>query len=222
MTYQRQHDRLLSEWADRPHHRGAVFISDGIIDPARWCDASRRVAFLLKEAYGGDANWDLCSAIREEWGANLGPTLRKAAYLTYAAHHLTETHLPEIPSESFELARGALLSSAIVNIKKSHGESTSDPDDIASFLDRDRSLILEQLRIIDPEIIVCGGTWYCAKTLWPKAKYIYDMVWADSQRFFVDFWHPGDRTPDQAAYYAFSAVLRFGGISSKLPPRSAA
>jgi len=216
------HDALLTRWSNELHHRGQVFVSDGAIDPSLWCDAPRRVAFLLKEAYGGDESWDIRYEIREAWGSNLSLTLRNAAYLAFAAHYASVTNLPEIPSERFGVARHSLLASALINVKKSRGTSSSDASDIEFNLHRDAAFIQEQIEILDPEIVVCGGTWYCAKSLWPKARYLYDMVWKSQGRYFIDFWHPGYFHAPQAAYYSFAGILAYGGVLAAVPQRVAA
>ena len=109
---------------------------------------------------------------------------------------------------------GRGLASAIVNVKKSGGTSTSDARDIQSFVERDASLIQEQIRLIDPQIVICGGTWECTQMLWPDATYIYDMVWRTTDRYFIDFWHPGDWTPEQALYYSLAAILQYSGVTT--------
>lgn len=214
------HEALLARWSNEPHHHGRVFVSDGAIDPTLWRQAPRRIAFLLKEAYGGVASWDIRREIREVWGSNLSVTLRNSAYLAFAGHYASGTNLREIPSEHFEAARQSLLASALINIKKSGGTSNSDERDIENNLHRDAAFIHEQIEILNPEIIVCGGTWYCAKNLWPDARYVYDMVWTSRERYFIDFWHPGYfRADAQVAYYAFAGLLLYGGILAAVPQR---
>src|SRR3981081_4586709 len=116
-------DTLLSEWAERQHHRRKGFIGDGIIDASRWAGARRKVVLLLKEAYGehrGSGDWDLCKVIREEWKGPKYPIWWQAAYWCYAAQN-TVPRIPELPER--ETATDALCQAAFVNIKKSNGSS---------------------------------------------------------------------------------------------------
>ena len=47
---------------------------------------------------------------------------------------------------------------AIINLKKSDGTETSDIDEIMQSTLADKAEILEEMRIIDPDVIVCGST----------------------------------------------------------------
>ncbi|MGI6593465.1 MAG: hypothetical protein ACOX24_00030 [Christensenellales bacterium] len=50
-------DNLLKEW--KLKYPDSVFISDGIVNKEKWKTQKVRPLFLLKEAYGGDSDWDL-------------------------------------------------------------------------------------------------------------------------------------------------------------------
>jgi hypothetical protein len=210
-----EHEDLLTEWAARPNHREQAFISDGIIDPHRWEKAPRRVLFLLKEAYGFATSSDLRRALLEEWDDTAGPTIRKASYLAFAAHHANEQGVPEFPESLDDGPREAFLASGLMNVKKSNGQNPSEDDDIAFYMREDARLIERQVELIRPEIVICG---YWAEPIWRHYKYVYDMVWRHGNRYFIDFWHPGDRSAPQMAYYALAALLTYSGISA-IPPR---
>ena len=129
------HERLLAEWQERPHHKDEVFISDGMIDPERWEESSkRRILFLLKEAYDepdSSESWDLCSLIRDVWKGPKYKLWLTAAYWAYALQQYDCSRIPSFPTydsvwgDSGEKPREALLCSSVVNIKKSRGRSSS-------------------------------------------------------------------------------------------------
>jgi len=204
------HESLLEKWSRRPQHAGECFIQDGIIDADRWARAKPRVALLLKEAYdepGATAaqSWDLRKFLRET-----GPKWKiwwTAAYWCYAVRQLGSGNLPPFPVEEHD-AKEALLSSAIVNIKKSGGRSYSDIGEITRVAKDDGLLIREQIDLINPQVVICGYTWECVKPLWPEPDRIYDLVWRVGERVFVDFWHPANYYPDQLNYYALAGVLQ--------------
>src|SRR5690606_18341089 len=54
------HNQLMKEWKQRPLHKDAVFIKDGIINIDKWlAPGNKEILLLLKEAYGEDSDWDL-------------------------------------------------------------------------------------------------------------------------------------------------------------------
>ena len=63
--YLEERPKLLAEWkekgnvyADGENDHADVFISDGIADPDKWFEQEIRPLFILKEAYGGEEDWD--------------------------------------------------------------------------------------------------------------------------------------------------------------------
>ena len=64
-------------------------------------------------------------------------------------------YLPERPG--LRQAREAFLSTAMVNVKKSGGRSTSRLADIAEFARLDASRIRRQIALIQPDIVVGGN-----------------------------------------------------------------
>jgi hypothetical protein len=201
------HEALLERLSRQEHHRGKCFIKDGIIDPRRWKLASPKVLLLLKEArHEGTAKWDYRSYLRK-WN-DKNSTLRNAAYWCYAIHRLFRGDLPSLPSKSDEYVNAieALRSSAIVNLKKSGGRRTSSIKDIAQHAERDKRFIQHQLKLIKPEVVVCGYTWRYIEE-WRSFDRASAGVYRDGARIFVDFWHPSFRGSDEMKYYALAGQL---------------
>ena len=103
--------------------------------------------------------------------------------------------------------RRALLSSAVVNIKKSSGKTASDRDDLLTYVERDCEFIKRQIEIINPDVVLCGGTWPLVQPLWPDARRIYDRVWAVQSKHFIDLYHPAALYPHYVGYYALACLL---------------
>jgi len=216
------HERLLAEWQERPHHKGEVFISDGMIDPERWEDSSKRsILFLLKEAYGEpdlSESWDLCSLIRDEWKGPKYKLWWTAAYWAYALQEYNSNRTPPFPAydsvwgESGERPREALLCSSVVNIKKSRGKPSSDPEDIRNYVDLDGDLVVRQVGLLAPDIVVCGGTWDYVKGLWPGAVRVSERVLRVDEVPFVDFWHPANHYPNVLNYYGLCGIVQASDV----------
>lgn len=80
----------------------------------------------------------------------------------------------EHSEESYYSKRDALLCrAAIVNIKKSEGVNGSSNEELYYYAARDRALLIEQIMLIQPTLIVCGGTYgmlRCVFTDLPKME----------------------------------------------------
>jgi hypothetical protein len=133
-------------------------ISDGIISENVFnkLRASARVVFSLKECnvrpreYGND----FCSYLRAQ-------ELHGAIALNIArwncAIRLTERSIQSLNKDRNALLT-ALLSSAIVNLKKIEGGPVADMSRINLHAFHDRELLREQFQILNPSVIVACGT----------------------------------------------------------------
>ncbi|MFC1499964.1 hypothetical protein ACFL6T_02975 [Candidatus Zixiibacteriota bacterium] len=206
---------LFNRWKRRKHHHGSTFIKDGIIQPHIWHSATVRPLFLLKEAYYWDdphKRWNLAASIGEEKRAT-SQTKKRIALWAHIIFSATGNNYPAFSQTGPDDPDivNALLGSAIVNIKKSHGQSKSDIDDIEFFARRDSDLLLQQIELYDPTIIVCGNVWpVCEDIIFSGAKRVYDLVMEWNGRWVIDFWHPANQFPNQLNYYAFMSLIQNG------------
>ncbi len=210
-----EHEQLLNRWAEKDLHKGKGFIRDGIVDPVRWNSAARKVLFLLREAYDSEKRaerFDLRSWLcAGEWGrARTWPTVADWAFLAQS----TENCCVPLPEVTKEVRRNSLLSSAIVNVKKSSGKKKSDPVEIADYAKQDGELIQKQVNLIGPDIVICGGTWREFQSLWGRQSHaLYDHVYQirEPRRHFILFWHPSNQFPRMMNYYTMGSLLQFSG-----------
>jgi len=231
MSYETELNALFERWRDTNRHVAKNFIADGIIDPELWCESDLKVMFLLKEAYcskewKGHQNQtlDLCQHIRD-WGGpkyKIWHTVAAWAYGLQKMHEDPDSKIYSFPSDDEkEETRKALFSSAVVNVKKSSGESSSNDDDLYEYVKSDWYYVLEQIKLIDPQIIVCGGTWWNVirkhviesegKKYFEELK-VSEWVYEYSGYFFVDFWHPANQYPNKLNYYSLCAAVQMSGI----------
>lgn len=208
-------DDLFRRWASLDHHKGHRFIKDGVIDPNRWENIEVRTLFLLKEAYDWDdtlERYDVAASIFDDQRPT-GPSQRLAALWAYVIRQIHEGGLPTFPDGGPDnpTVTEAFMCSAIVNIKKSQGQKTSDGEDLAVYAERDSVLIQEQIELLDPHIIICGNVWKeTANTVFSRSNPIYDRVHKWRGRHVVDFWHPGNRFPHKMNYYALGSLIQNG------------
>jgi hypothetical protein len=216
VIYTNKHNDLMERWMTKIFHQDKKFIKDGIIDILRWQDADRKIMLLLKEAYGDYG--DLCSLIKDEWKGPKYKMWWTASYWLYALTKSSKNYIPPFPREQkqFEECIKYLLSSAVVNIKKSGGETSSNHEDLLKYVREDGNLLKEQISLINPGIIICGYTFDYLKEIW--SGNITPV--GDSNRIFttsenhiiIDWWHPANQYPDDLCYYALCAIIQESNI----------
>jgi len=215
------HENLLGAISDKAHHDKRSFIKDGIIDEKKWIASPLRILFILKEAYDKDGDgYDLRHTIREEWRGPKHKMWRLAGSLASALTQISCGFNPYFEDDNTAevAAKEALLSSAIVNLKKSNGKSSSRLDDVKHFAEIDADEISKQITIINPKVIICGNTWSIVEEFIIKdATRIHEMVWKTESKIIFDIWHPANRYPNQLNYWALVGVaLNSGVIGSNL------
>lgn len=203
----------FDEWRNRPIHKGQFFIEDGIIDEELWHKSGVKILFLLKEAYDSDPNvtkeWNLSDVIREEWK---GPKFKiwwTAALWAYGLKNINEDNFRGFPEgyKANPKVKDAFLSSAIVNLKKSKGVSSSSDENLKEYMESDYDLILRQIAEIKPLVVVCCSTWHLIEPYLDDIKKICDLVYKSNGTSYVDFWHPSNHYPNKLNYYALCSVV---------------
>lgn len=189
-------------------HRNHVFIRDGVVCPEIWFDQPVRPLFLLKEAYGGDADWDLTGWLL---GAGTGSRMwkRVARWTRGLLDTTTESVAPY--SETGD-AEAALRHIAVVNVKKSSGGKASDLTELRAYGEFDRERLMEQLVLCDPTVIVCGYTGFALDIIGGTVRepgnpeLFYTMILSGHPVLVLDYWHPANHYPDVMNYYGLMGI----------------
>ena len=198
-------------------HQNNVFIRDGIVCPEQWFSQNVRPLFLLKEAYGGEEDWDLIAdhllstrPISKMWQRISAWTKGMLATTTENMAPFTKDD-PEVNCYGNEY----LKQIAVINIKKSRGEKSSDMDVIPAYAHFDKNRLKQQLELCDPTVIICG---YTASTLdiileQPvKKEYnqnlAYHITIKGHDVLVLDYWHPANQYPDIMNYYTLMSIYQ--------------
>ena len=94
-----------------------------------------------------------------------------------------------------------------MNIKKSGGKSSSDMDDIERHAKDHKDLLWEQIELINPDMVICGGTWGTVQPLWDEVTPLYDRIWKVRGRLFVDCYHPANQYAHMLNYYSLMGLI---------------
>ena len=76
-----------------------------------------------------------------------------------------------------------IKSIAVVNVKKSGGQSVSEWEDLVNYVQKDKDYIKEEIEIIGPKIIVCGNNCSFLKNIYGDS-FDLDVLHRD---YFFDF-----------------------------------
>ena len=230
-NYELNRTATQDEWKSRHQEKGlSKFIYDGIVNENLWANADKKITFFLKEAYLREdvSEGNLCGFLNK-WSvwrmwkvvSDWIYALQNVTVNTIPAFHLFDYNNSEASSER-------VRSIAVVNIKKSEGQTSSDYNDLMNFAENDSDMIQRQIAEINPEIIVCGNTGYYFEIVYgakfeknkiiTNAKYNgYEIdhyefdkkkfVWAGNT-LIIDFCHPANHFHRQGKYYALSALYQ--------------
>ena len=188
--WQKKHDALTNGFAE-----DGIVSPDKWFDlPSN----EERIMILLKEAYAKeDANSEKKLIWSEaDWLAHepcmvdchkdcktctiTGGTFNAVAEWVYGIINASDGELKEYDNwlgvqsrkmKDYRFVRDALLSRiAVVNIKKSSGARSSDRNNIMSYAESDKELLKEQIKLIKPTVIVCGGTYEMLCHIYPELE----------------------------------------------------
>ena len=148
---------LYSMW--RARHPNEHLIDCGLVDEDAYDSAPLRVVWVLKEAVDErqTTGWSLPGYFQDVAMGRLPPsrTARPLGALTWGLVHGADSY-----ATSRDQMGAGLRLLGITNLKKSGGLSYSKWSIIEEAADRSKDLWIEELRLMDPDVVVCGGTFW--------------------------------------------------------------
>lgn len=195
-------------------------VTDGVVDKELFEKANYKILWILKEANNADyrgnitnKNWDLCNFLYDisnkvysYWKNTYGRVIK----VSYGVLN----NFPEYESiGNTEEQKDVLRRIAIVNVKKQAGGKRSDPKELEKYFDRNKNQLFEQIKEINPDIVICGGTgWLFKKVLVIKDKNCYILDRFSGFRYknqvWIDAYHPGALINYKVYYNNILGVLK--------------
>ncbi|QOY92731.1 hypothetical protein IM543_14075 [Massilia sp. UMI-21] len=184
---------LFSRWRASSTDFQDHFVEDGIIDPAKWIHAGTRILFILRETngYAGSMAALIHKACTTHPSSKLWdrPTFHNVGRWAHGLLHATAVTLP-----SFDVAhknrKTALLPCAFINLKKTAGGARATKA-VEHAAVRDAIFLREQIELIHPQVVVCGGTYRAIKQhLYPAIRRVAPRVHEAGGRLFINADHP--------------------------------
>lgn len=190
------------------------FIYDGIVNVEKYLKSPIKILWVLKEAHSSD---DSLSDMREalmtlQEGDGIAPgwgkTFKPIIYSIYGIqNNLNWQEIPDVDGNPYVL--DSIKSTAYINVKKNAGGSQAVDKEIANFYEKYSELLNEQIDIINPDVIVFGGT---MKYFNPESflrfgherfrdeseSHLQQYVFGD--KLLISAFHPNNRTITQQKY----------------------
>lgn len=205
---------LMDKWKQEHINKGYTnFISDGILNYELWEKSNLKICFFLKEAYG---DYGSLQNLFEDWGKIKYQLWHNVSYWLYGINHCYMEHsIPDFEQSKCdrEECYKLLQAASVVNIKKSNGISSTIKDDLQKYLDEDSKYLLEELELINPDIIICGGTYeeYCRLNrikAYEGMKKITDWTYLFQGKLVFDFVHPSAPIHGAMSYYTITGMFQ--------------
>lgn len=128
------------------------FCEDGIVNGIDYVMSNFKICYILKET-NSSTGFDLAKFVREGCcGATWNNISRWTAGLLF------NKEFDGVKSISKDDRIKYLAPIAAVNLKKTPGSASSNNKVIRQFARDDKAFIIDELKAIDPEIIICCGT----------------------------------------------------------------
>lgn len=200
----------FAAWQTYYGSQGNQFVKDGVI--GAYCDYARspkRLLFLLKEPH--DRNGVIAAC-----GRDLRQLFRHPE--RFGQHRkTTERRIARWASELWGLmspccrpATEPIRSIAVMNLKKLPGGSTIADSVLHEVVRRDCWFILKQIRLLNPQVIVCGGTFRFLRRVQPEWEPVESsgLVFRREEALLLDHHHPSARATVGDRHYKIMAALR--------------
>ena len=225
INYQEKIDDLLQRWKEQCHKDGfEKFCDDGLMfkgeiqttlsengslcyyrnpgdEDQLWDSAPKRVMFLNKDV-PNEKNEDLRARIFRQNPTIISSFIYKNISLwLYGLLNVSKDAIPP----DFDVINDSLILTAFidktpiayVNCKKESGYSTITNKELNNHIEQYDKYLTDQIRILDPDIIVCGGGSssiknFIARMVYPKIEEINSWMFYDKEnnKLVIDSFHP--------------------------------
>lgn len=204
-------DELFKIWKKEEIHKDKVFVSDGIVNPDVWNSSEyKKILFILKEAYGNKNNdWSLTKWLVE---CEKHPKMwKRIVEWTYGINYTTASEIKEYYPSIYDENKELIKSIAVMNLKKSNGKSHTDMSELGEYAKADSDFIKQQIKLISPNVIVCGYTLSTLDKNVYDGKIKYDKNCDDwfyftneftgKETLVIDYYHPAARKGNKRKKY---------------------
>jgi hypothetical protein len=190
---------------------GSKVILDGINDLEEYSKVDLKILWILKEPRCDSGGWDMRDALNNmETDKRTGwrHTFDKIIYSSYGIlNDFTSWNDMDYIRNNPSMKR-VLKSIAYINLKKlpnTNQTSFSDDNEILTAYNKDKSIILSQINLFNPDIIICGGTLKFLKNdlnlFEENSKHSGDTkYYIQNNKIYIQAFHPSYWAKSQVTY----------------------
>ena len=149
LNLKEEENQLFDEWKIKYKE----FVPDGLANVNSYVFARPKITVILKEVNAKNS-FDLMNFLRK--GAEGGKTWNNIS--RWVANILYDKDYHEVDYIGEKEIKKYLAPISVINLKKTPGGGTAHNSEIAKFAKSDKEFIKKQVKIYDPDIIICGGT----------------------------------------------------------------
>lgn len=207
-TNQRLND-LYETWRqNNPGH----FVGGGVIDEIRYGSIDVKLLFLLKEVNDSDQSedWSLVDFIhRQSESARYHLTFEIIGLWSFGLMKGLPGYQRLIHSKEKNVREG-LSGISITNLKKTGGTGVSELDEIRRHALDTKDLWIEEIKIMNPDVVVCGGTFTIVQEILGFTPAVTSSGTRMGQALgtiFIDFYHPRYRISPKVLYAYFKETF---------------
>lgn len=195
---------LYNKWNQFGH-----FVPGGVVNEQNYQKSKIKILMLLKEVNDTKQNkWTLVDHLNKQIDNNKYRQIWKnVGTWIYGA----QNNFPEYQIAKKNVGEG-LSYVATTNLKKTGGKGSSISEEIESYARETKELWTKEITIINPDFVICGGTF-------PLVKQILDMnaytagsgakAATGLNTTFVDFFHPAYRISPKIMYAYFKETITY-------------
>ncbi|ADQ03903.1 hypothetical protein Calow_0304 [Caldicellulosiruptor owensensis OL] len=195
-------------------HIDGKFISGGVLDENRFKSSKNKMLVILKEVNDPNSayNWTLPGLLNDIKQGKIFFDKRFRLWKNVCRWALvTENINLNYQDIDESKLKEALNMFAVINLKKEAGSGSSNYDDIFNHAEKYKNEWLEEIKIINPHLIVCGGTFDIIR----EVLKINNIMTCDSgakyflkdERVFLKFPHPAYQVSDKMLFAYFKETI---------------
>jgi len=212
MTILEKENNLFKQWKSEDNN----WVKDGVVNENEYLKYKQKVLFILKEANGGkDEKWidgDLRTFLKD--GAR-AYTWNNIVRWQYGIENINNSMSYWNIKVDNKFRKEYLSKTAVINLKKIPGNSSSNTKEIAQFAETDKKNIIKQIDIYKPNIIICCGTGSIVKEkniifesiIWKHSSFGVNYFKKD-ETIIIDYFHPAARKNGATLFWNLIKTIR--------------
>lgn len=201
---------FFSRWINKnPTHEGHL-VRDGIINESLYKEAKIKILYITKESNNPtQPEEDICKWLRDSIQSTFAIRLSEWSYGIL-------NNFPKFDEiwETKSKPHEAIQKTAIINVKKIAGGSLPHYHEIKNSCITNRSLLVEQIELIQPNLIILGLSFWkelreqlFSNIVWQNSGYGIDIATTESYNL-IDFYHPSSRNSGPASYSLLENIIK--------------